>query len=96
MGANDTRPSSDGKQADAEHRRYALRLDGHLQSRWAAWFDALSLTNETDGTTLIVVDVVDQAALQGVLQRLRDVGVPLISLIQVPGHPDPSAPAERP
>ena len=62
---------------------YQVRLKGHLDSRWAAWFDGLSLTNETDGTTLIHGPVVDQAALHGLLQRIRDTGLTLVSVNQV-------------
>ena len=69
--------------------RYEIRLKGHLASRWAAWFDGLSLTNESDGTTLIRGLVVDQAALHGLLQKVRDVGLPLISVTQIdPDQPD--------
>jgi len=53
---------------------------GHLGSRWAAWFDGLSLINEDDGTTKILGPVVDQAALHGLLLKLRDVGMTLVSL----------------
>ena len=62
---------------------YEIRIEGHLDPRWAAWFDGLSLTREDDGTTTIQGSVVDQAALHGVLQRLRDLGMPLISAIQI-------------
>ena len=75
--------------------RYEIRLKGHLDSRWAAWFDGLSLTNESDGTTIIRGPVVDQAALHGLLQKVRDLGLPLVSVIQVePDQPDcpPSSP----
>ena len=59
------------------------------RSRWAAWFDGLSLTNENDGTTLIHGPVVDQAALHGLLQKIRDIGLPLVSVTQVePDQPD--------
>ena len=69
--------------------RYEIRLKGHLDSRWAAWFDGLSLTNESDGTTLIHGAVADQAALHGLLQKVRDVGLPLVSVTQVdPAQPD--------
>ena len=69
--------------------RYAIRLKGHLDTRWAAWFDGLTLTNESDGTTLIHGPVVDQAALYGLLQRIRDMGLPLVSVTQVePDQPD--------
>ncbi len=63
--------------------RYEIRLKGHLDSRWAAWFDGLNLTNESDGTTVIHGPVVDQAALHGLLQKLRDTGLPLVSVTQV-------------
>ena len=68
--------------------RYEIRLKGHLDSRWAAWFDGLSLTNDGDGTTIIYGRVADQAALYGLLQKTRDVGLPLISVNYVEhGHP---------
>ena len=66
-----------------EAGRYEIRLKGHLASRWATWFDGLSLTNETDGTTIIHGLVVDQAALHGLLRKVRDVGLPLISVTRV-------------
>jgi hypothetical protein len=62
---------------------YEIRVKGHLDARWEAWFDGLSLTNENDGTTTIHGPVVDQAALHGALQTLRDVGMPLLSVTQV-------------
>ena len=76
--------------------RYEIRLKGHLDARWAAWFDGLSLTNENDGTTAIRGPVVDQAALHGLLQRLRDVGLPLISVTQLdPDQPHSSSNSPR-
>ena len=68
-----------------EAGRYEIRLKGHLDSRWANWFDGLSLTNESDGTTVIHGLVADQAALHGLLQKVRDVGLPLVSVT----HLDP-------
>ena len=83
---------SAGKQNEVG--QYEIRLKGHLASRWAAWFDGLSLSNESDGTTLIHGLVVDQAALHGLLQKVRDVGLPLVSVTQVvpanPTYPPPS------
>jgi succinylarginine dihydrolase len=64
--------------------QYEIRVDGHLGPRWAAWFDGLSITNEGDGTTALYGSVVDQAALHGLLQKLRDLGIPLISLTPAP------------
>lgn len=64
-------------------KRYEIRLRGHLHSRWTAWFDGLSLTHESDGTTVMRGLVADQAALHGVLQKVRDSGLPLVSVTQV-------------
>jgi hypothetical protein len=78
--------------------RYEIRVKGHLGTRWAASFDGLSLTHDSDGTTVIHGHVVDQAALHGVLRKVRDVGLPLVSVIQVEpdqtDHPttDPASP----
>ncbi len=69
--------------------QYEIRVDGHLGTRWAAWFDGLAITSEGDGTTVLRGSVVDQAALHGLLQKLRDVGIPLISLTQVPSDKTP-------
>ena len=73
--------------------QYEFRVKGHLGSRWVAWFDGLSLTDEDDGTTVIRGPVVDQAALHGVLQKLRDVGLPLVSLTEV--HDASTAPSAQ-
>jgi hypothetical protein len=62
---------------------YEIRLQGHLAPRWSAWFDDLDSTTGPDGTTTLRGPVVDQAALHGLLQRLRDLGLPLISITQV-------------
>ena len=70
-----------------EAGRYEFRVKGHLDSRWTAWFDGLTLTNESDGTTVICGPVVDQAALYGLLLKLRDTGLPLVSVAKV--EPDP-------
>ena len=76
-----------GSHPDAE--QYEIRIRGHLDSRWAAWFDGLSLTNEQDGTTVISGSVLDQSALHGLLQKVRDVGLPLVSVTQLdPDQPD--------
>jgi hypothetical protein len=74
--------------------QYEIRVKGHLGPRWAAWFDGLSLTNEDDGTTVLRGAVVDQAALHGLLQRVRDLGLPLVSLTQVASQP-PAEPTPR-
>jgi len=64
-----------------------IRVEGHLDRRWAASFAGLHLTNEPDGTTAIRGPVADQAALHGLLHRLRDIGIPLVSVSQ---RPDPT------
>ncbi len=71
--------------------RYEIRVEGHLAPRWSAWFDGMSLTAESDGTTTIHGPVADQAALHGLLHKLRDTGLPLISVTQLgPDQPDKS------
>ena len=68
--------------------RYEIRLQGHLDTRWSAWFDGLTIARDNDGTTVIYGPVADQAALHGLLQKTRDLGLPLISVNYVePGHP---------
>lgn len=75
---------------------YELRVEGHLDARWAAWFDGLTLTHETGGTTNLRGPVVDQAALHGLLLKIRDLGVPLISVTQIePDQPDLSTTEHR-
>jgi hypothetical protein len=69
--------------------RCEIRLKGHLDPRWAAWFDGMRLINESDGTTVIRGPVIDQAALHGLLQKLRELNLPLASVTHV--DPDPSA-----
>ena len=59
---------------------YEIRLKGHLNARWADWFDGLTLTQESDGTTVLSGSVVDQAALHGLLGKVRDLGLPLIAV----------------
>jgi hypothetical protein len=76
---------------------YEIRIRGHLDARWATWFDGLSLSNEPDGTTLVSGPVADQAALHGLLQKVRDTGLPLVSVTQVDAdQPDAPALAPRP
>ena len=66
---------------------YEIRVAGRLAPRWSAWFDGLTITTHDDGTTAIRGPVVDQAALHGLIQKLRDVGIPLISLTPLASDP---------
>jgi hypothetical protein len=61
-------------------KRYEIRLKGHLDSSWAEWLAGMSLTHASDGITALAGPVADQAALHGLLQKLRDLGVTLISV----------------
>jgi hypothetical protein len=60
--------------------RYRIRVAGHLDERWSAWFDGVTLTLQADGTTVIDAPDIDQAALHGLLLRIRDGGLQLISV----------------
>ena len=62
---------------------YEIRIRGHLDDRWAAWFEGLTITLEDNGDTLLAGPVIDQAALFGLLRKVRDLGMPLISVIRV-------------
>ncbi len=70
--------------------RYEIRLAGTLDPRWATWLDDMDVTPDADGSTLVHGVVADQAALHGLLARLRDIGLPLTSLTRIPPdtHPD--------
>ncbi len=63
-----------------EATRYEIRLQGRLDSSWADWLGGMSLTHASDGTTVVAGPVADQAALHGLLQKLRDMGVTLLSV----------------
>ena len=70
---------------------YQIRIKGHLGRQWADRFEELSITLEDNGTTLLAGPVVDQAALYGILRRISDMGIPLLSVNSVvAGPPDPS------
>ena len=72
---------------------YRIRVQGHLAQRWISWFDGLTLVRDADGTTLLQGPVADQAALHGLLNRVRDMGLPLISVTATgPAEPHADAP----
>ena len=62
---------------------YQIRIEGHLGSKWTAWFGDVSITLEDNGETLLTGPVMDQAALHGLLRKIRDLGMPLISAVLV-------------
>jgi hypothetical protein len=62
---------------------YEIRIKGHLDARWSTALGGLAITTHPDGTTVLRADVTDQAALHGVLRKLRDLGLPLISVSEV-------------
>jgi hypothetical protein len=68
---------------------YQIRLTGHLGRQWTDWFGGLTITLEDNGDTLLTGPVVDQAALHGLLKKVRDLGLPLVSVSPLePGQPD--------
>jgi hypothetical protein len=71
---------------------YQIRIQGHLGRQWSDWFDGLTIALEEDGHTLLTGTVVDQAALYGLLNKVRDLGMPLVSVmyveVQQPDMPD--------
>ncbi len=70
---------------------YQIRIKGHLGRQWTDWFGGLTITLEDNGETLLTGPVVDQAALHGVLRKVRDVAMPLLSVSCVrPGQADAS------
>ena len=75
--------------SNAQH--YEIRLKGHLEARWSNRFEGLTITLEENGDTLLSGPVVDQAALHGLLKKVRDLGMPLVSVSPVePGQADVS------
>jgi hypothetical protein len=70
---------------------YQIRIQGHLGPAWTDWFAGLSITLQGDGDTLLTGAVVDQAALHGLLKKVRDLGVPLVSINRLEAGPAPTA-----
>ena len=64
----------------SETETYEIRIQGRLEDRWSAWFDGMDLVTDADGSTLIRGQVADQAALHGLIQKVRDLGLPLLSI----------------
>ncbi len=79
-------------EAASEAGHYEIRLKGHLDDRWAVWFGDMVITLEDNGDSLLTGPLADQAALHGLLKKVRDLGVPLLSVNFV--DPDPARPQE--
>ena len=76
---NDLNPKPDPGQPMV----YQIRIKGHLGPRWSGWFGGMAITPEEGGETLLTGPVMDQAALHGLLRKVRDLGMPLISAVRV-------------
>jgi hypothetical protein len=79
----------DPKKKPSQPVIYQIRIKGHLGHQWTRWFEGMTITLEEDGDTLLTGPVVDQAALHGLLKKVRDLGMPLVSVSPVePGQAD--------
>ena len=74
---------------------YEIRIKGHLDKQWTEWFEGLTITLEDNGDTLLTGHVVDQAALHGLLRKVRDLGMPLLSVDSVKPDPEDASDVNR-
>ena len=65
--------------------KYKIKIKGHLDIKWADWFDGMQIIHENDGTTTLMGTVIDQAALQGILKKIRNINLELISVNKING-----------
>lgn len=77
--SNEPNPKTDAGQPTV----YQIRIESHLSRQWTDWFGGLTITPQEDGDTLLTGPVVDQAALHGLLKKVRDLGAPLVSVIRL-------------
>jgi hypothetical protein len=70
--------------AQSESHLHEIRVEGHVDERWSDWVEGLAFAHEADGTTTLTGPLADQAALHGVLNRMRDLGVPIVSVRRLP------------
>jgi hypothetical protein len=71
------------EQEPSQSQVYQIRIKGHLDARWTEWFEGMTITLEENGDTLLTGVVVDQSALHGLLKKIRDLGMPLVSVNRV-------------
>ena len=82
---------NDSARGLGDTRGYEIRTQGRISDRWSDWFEGVVLVHQPDGTTLIQCPALDQAALHGLLAKVRDLGLPLISVTPTAISPDSSA-----
>ncbi len=75
--------SEEDRKHSLESQVYQIRIKGHLNNSWSEWFEGLDMTHEEDGTTVLTGPVADQPALHGLLGKIRDLGLPLLSVQRV-------------
>jgi hypothetical protein len=80
---------------ESEAQLYGIRLKGHLDARWANRFEGLAITLEENGDTLLTGPVIDQAALHGLLKKVRDLGMPLVSVSPLEHGPSSTLPHQE-
>jgi hypothetical protein len=74
---------------------YEIRVKGHLDGRWSEWFDGLTIANAEDGHAILLGEIVDQSALHGVLNKVRDLGLPLIAVRRIKPMPEGLRPIQQ-
>ncbi len=76
-------------------KNYEIKLKSHLSESWADWFDGMTFSHEKDGTTKLIGKIIDQAALHGLLKKIRDLGLPLLSVNHIETDQTEPTDAER-
>jgi hypothetical protein len=90
--SNESHPQPDS----AQSMIYQIRVKNHLSPDWSDWFEGLAITQEANGDTLLTGQILDQAALHGLLKKVRDLGMPLVSVNPVQSHePQPTHASEE-
>lgn len=78
-----------------EHGLYEIRIKGHLDDRWAGWFEGMTLSRDANGETRLTGPVIDQAVLHGLLRKVRNLGVILVAVVQLDAN-QPDRPGANP